>query len=129
MYLGMLELNRIDIDEEFKILNEVTQELMGYDGKDTSHSYKAVIKSFGHLNVYDEIEPFQETAVILDVYDHQGNKVYQKRKDMINGINESTYINANFIKTALTEECPGSMDAGEEECHEKAAPYGYIIAS
>jgi len=118
MYLDVLKLNTNNIEEEFNILNEVTSGTMSFPLADNS-SYKPCIQGFGQFNVYEEILPFKDTAVILDIYDSKGRKIDQKRENMI--INENTYINANFIKTAFAEEKSGYNHDDQ--------PFGNIIAT
>lgn len=39
-----------------------------------------MIMKFPHLNVYNDVFPFAETAVILDTFDDMGDRTEQRRK-------------------------------------------------
>lgn len=82
------------------------------------HSSKQFIEECKEYNVYSDVAPFKETAVvILD----KTNKNRKHAKN-VSWIKPGQYINACFIKSAFREVNP--VDIPNE-----VAPYGLIIAT
>lgn len=76
------------------------------------------------MDVFEGMSPFEETVVVLDLFDKNGEKVDQSRGTKIINNSQSTYLNANYIKTAFNEEATSFAD---DDGHDD--PFGMIIAS
>ena len=88
----LCDLEESQIKKEFNVLDGLCKNVE--DGKE-------IIYGFGELNESEYRCPYAETAVILNIYNEYGIKVDQKRREMIEDINDQTYINANYIKSCL----------------------------
>ena len=93
-------------------------ELQALDQIFSWHESKAFISKCKECNVYTDVAPFVETAVINT--DEQNQAL--SRAEMIQQIQVGQYINACYIKSAFKEVHP-SPEAGVEQ------PFGLIIAT
>ena len=79
--------------------------------------HKIPILGFSKFDISEEIVSYMETAVIINQSENEDTP----RKKL--PINDKTYINASYIKTAFNESCPESNHS------EFDAPFGNVIAT
>ena len=82
-----------DIQGEFAVLGR----LFTWNAK----SSKPTLDNFGKLNIYYDVRPFVETAVILNKPGEENLEV--TKEYLLENLNNDTYINANYIKSPFQE--------------------------
>jgi len=93
---------------EFNQLNEL------FDWQDS----KDFITKCKNLNIYTDVAPFKETAVVIKNEANQGIS----RSETVESIDKHSYINACYIKSAFKESNP-------RENQNDVWPFGLIIAT